>query len=64
MDNYKPDVKIVEDRNVEEREEESIFLDIVMETEVMKAAYQFMTEKGNSLGLVPSATFELRAPTA
>ena len=46
MDNYKPDVKIVEDRTEVERLEESIFLDIVLETEVMKAAYQFMTEKG------------------
>ena len=47
MDNYKADVKIVEDRTATERDEESQFLDILLETEVMKAAYQFMTEKGN-----------------
>ena len=46
MDNYKPDVKIVEDRTAFERDEESRFLDLVLETPVMQKAYSFMIEKG------------------
>jgi hypothetical protein len=46
MDNYKPDVKIEEDRTSVEQGEESEFLDIVLETSIMKEAFQFMLEKG------------------
>ena len=46
MDNYKPDVKIVEDRTAFERAEESRFLDLVLETPVMQTAYKFMVDKG------------------
>ena len=49
VDNYYSNVKIMEDNTYEEQLEESYFLSKVMETRVMKKAYQFCLDKGNVL---------------
>ena len=49
MDNYYSNVRIEEDKTNEEQLEENYFLSKVMETRVMKKAYQFCYDKGNVL---------------
>ena len=49
VDNYDSDVKHKEDHTSEEQLEEDAFLSLVMETRVMKKAYQFCLDKGNVL---------------
>ena len=47
LDNYSPDVRDQEDHTKEEQAEEDEFLSKVMETRVMKKAYEFCHDKGN-----------------
>ena len=49
MDNYKSDAKVVEDHTEAEKAEESKFLDLILETDVMQEAFKFMVEKGWSI---------------
>ena len=46
QDNYDPDVRHQEDHTTEEQGEEDAFLSLVMETRVMKKAYEFLSDKG------------------
>ena len=48
LDNYSPDVRDQEDHTNEETAEEDEFLSKVMETRVMKKAYEFCHDKGNN----------------
>ena len=48
LDNYSPDVRDQEDHTNEEKAEEDEFLSKVMETRVMKKAYEFCHDKGNN----------------
>ena len=50
VDNYDSDVKHKEDHTSEEQLEEDAFLSLVMETRVMKKAYEFCSDKGNCFG--------------
>ena len=50
LDNYDSDVKHKEDHTSEEQLEEDAFLSLVMETRVMKKAYEFCSDKGNCFG--------------
>ena len=50
LDNYDPNVKNSEDNTRAERQEEEEFLTSVMETKVMKRAYQFLVEYGKFTG--------------
>ena len=49
LDNYDPDVKHQEDRTSAEKAEEDEFLSKVMETRVMKKAYEFCLDNGNTI---------------
>jgi len=52
LDNYDSDVKHKEDHTSEEQLEEDAFLSLVMETRVMKKAYEFCFDKGLFSGTV------------
>ena len=51
VDNYDSDVKHKEDHTSEEQLEEDAFLSLVMETRVMKKAYEFCFDKGNAFDI-------------
>ena len=48
LDNYDSDVKHPEDHTSQEQAEEQDFLSKVMETRVMKKAYEFCSDKGKN----------------
>ena len=56
LDNYDTDVRNPEDHTSAEQVEEDAFLSKVMETRVMKKAYEFCSDKGRYL-LVFSTTY-------
>ena len=49
LDNYNTDVRSPEDHTSSEQAEENEFLSKVMETRVMKKAYEFCSDKGTYL---------------
>lgn len=51
-DNYIADSSFVESVTSTERQEESEFLDKVLETTVMKEAMEFLSDKGNHAAVV------------
>merc|ERR1712071_385736 len=49
-DNYDPYVNVAEDHTEQEHQEELDFLQTVLDTDIMRAAYEFLVEKGAFTG--------------
>lgn len=60
FDNYAENAEIAERVTDEELREENVFLDLILNTNVMQKAHQFLVEHGN-IDLFFKCTFKLNA---